>query len=116
MSNQAIQDFPINEESYMVVGDTYDGFTITMDDDGTPVDLTNVAIYLTCKVKGKKFLNLSEGNGITKTDPLNGVFRVDPLVVPNYPGKMPYEIEIQLPGDVKKTYMAGHFRVKPAIN
>jgi archaellin len=101
-------DFPTLYE-----GDTHDGLSITVTtttgSTTTPVDLTNVTIAMQVRDRDDLTvlaLDLAVGTGITKTNPTDGVFTIDPFTVPTA-GTYVYDIEFTYASGAVKTYMGG---------
>lgn len=107
-------DFPALYE-----GDTHDGLSVTVETTSggstSPVDLSTVAIAMQVRdLSGTLALDLSVGSGITKTDAVNGVFRVDAFTVPAA-GSYEYDIEFTYADSSVKTYMGGKMMVVAGV-
>lgn len=85
-------------------GTTYD--TVT---GGLPIDLTGCSIVMQVRRPSllDVMLTLSVGAGLTITDAINGVFRIDSQIIdiPVYVYK--YDIQITFPNGIVKTYISG---------
>ena len=79
--------------------------TQTVDSVTTPVDLTGVGIALTFQNHNDK-VQKSIGAGVTLTDAVNGVFRIDKFALEEK-GEWHYDLQFIFPNGDVKTYLAG---------
>ena len=94
--------------------DTFDAITFTIKEDAIAVDLTGATIKIDFR-KGKNTGTLQQsftiGSGITLTDAINGVFRLDSFIN-NYDADVYYyDCEITFPSGVVRTYFKGTLTV-----
>ena len=67
-------------------GDTYDGvqFTLLNTEDSSPIDLTGVAIKIQFRYDSKIGgiqKEITDGNGVTVSDAVNGIFSIDSFLI-----------------------------------
>jgi len=103
-----------------VNGDTFDGvqftLTSTVDSVTTPIDLTDCLLFSQIKdSKGIVVRDMSISNGITVTDAVNGVFRIDSFLLTIGVGVFVYDIQLIYNSGVVKTYIKGQLTVVPDI-
>lgn len=97
-------------------GDTWNGYTIVYNLNGSPVDITDHLIEMHVKSAANELLlDLSVGSGITKLDSVNGQFRIDPLIVPDSRGQHEYDLQFTDAGGIVKTYMKGSFKIEKHV-
>lgn len=94
-------------------GDTFAGVKFTVEVNGSPMDLSSTSIE--CKFRFKKKTGvvkkiLTNGNGITITDAVNGKFEIDAFGVDLPAAVYYYDIQFTT-GQVVKTYISGEFKV-----
>lgn len=97
----------------VIRGDTYNGVEFTYLVNSVPVDLTNADIKIEFRYSsktGRLTKTIEVGNGITITDAVNGVFRINAFVVLLDVGRHYYDIQLTLNGEIK-TYVEGVFTV-----
>ena len=99
-------------------GDTYDDiqFTITIND--VALDLTGSTIR--CQFKKEKKTGalkktITNTGGITVTDAVNGVFKIDAFVLDWDEGDYYYDIKITSATDVVTTYLQGTLNVNQNV-
>lgn len=106
-------------------GDTFNGIqlTIALTSQGVtnPIDLTGaiVRMYVRKSSKCPTILELSSDSNIPEivfTDAVNGVLRIEPLIVPSVTSfKYKYDMEFTYPNGVIKTYLKGFFPIEEDI-
>jgi hypothetical protein len=91
-------------------GDTFEGVEFTLENNGSPVDLTGSSIEMMVKLvaTGTSALTVSTpSSGLTITDASNGVFEFDEQIISIDAGQYVYDIEVtDVSGDVL-TYVSG---------
>ncbi len=97
-------------------GDTFDGvqFTLLNTQNSTPIDLTGVNIKIQFRHNSKIGViqkEITDGNGITIDDAVNGVFSVDSFIIDWPPIVYYFDVEITFPNGVVKTYIQGTIKV-----
>jgi hypothetical protein len=97
-------------------GDTYDGiqFTILNTEDNSPIDLTGVSIRSQFRFGSKTGgiqKEITNGDGITLSDAVNGVFSIDSFLVDWAADFYYYDIEITFPNGIVRTYIQGNIKV-----
>lgn len=96
-------------------GATSPAITFTCDIEGVPVDLTNC--YILCQFKLGRTSNVvleleTGGNGITITNPAEGVFRIDEIDVLNLDANIYYyDIWLTFPDNTVKHWIVGTMTV-----
>lgn len=107
-----IYNFPTH-----ISGDTFDGVQFTMNLNGVPMSLTDVAIKCDFKKKNTSQLVLSMqvSSGITITDSAAGEFRINAFDVNLEPGNYEYDIQFTFPSLSKKTYIKGDWTITKQI-
>jgi hypothetical protein len=104
-------NFPIQQE-----GDTFNSvqFTCTTTSNAvtTPIDLTSVSIKMQLRktYQSEALLTLESGSGITITDAVNGVFRIDEFINISAYNYL-YDIQFTYNSGVVKTYVKGFLEV-----
>lgn len=97
---------------------TFGGATFTIKLSGTPLDLTDSAITAVFKEKycsTTNSLELSEGDGITTTEPLSGMFQLDERVITLDPATYVFNVKVVL-SDSKILYpVKGTLKVNQTI-
>jgi len=103
-----------------VNGDTFDGvqftLTSTVDSVTTPIDLTDCLLF--CQFKDSKGIvvrDMSIGNGITVTDAVDGIFRIDSFLLTIGVGTFVYDIQLIYNSGVVKTYVKGQIIILPDV-
>tara|TARA_R110002153_G_scaffold59259_2_gene161951 strand:- start:5906 stop:6262 length:357 start_codon:yes stop_codon:yes gene_type:complete len=97
-------------------GDTYDGvqFTLLNTQDNTPIDLTGVAIKsqfrYDSKIGGIQ-KEITDGNGITIDDAVNGVFSIDSFIIDWSPDIYYFDVQITFANGIVRTYIQGTIKV-----
>tara|TARA_R110000796_G_scaffold76986_1_gene171886 strand:+ start:56 stop:412 length:357 start_codon:yes stop_codon:yes gene_type:complete len=97
-------------------GDTYDGvqFTILNTLDNSPINLTGVSIRSQFRFGSKTGgiqKEITNGNGITIVDPINGVFSIDSFIIDWAADFYYYDIEMTFPNGIVRTYIQGNIKV-----
>lgn len=95
-------------------GDTLDQINFTIQEDGTPVDLTGVQILTQFKVKAKdntSVLQLSTASGLTLTDAANGIYSIDPFILDIKTGTYIYDAQFTFIDGRVKTYHCGNLPI-----
>lgn len=97
-------------------GDTYDGvqFTILNTEDSSPVDLTGVVIKVQFRFGTKVGAiekQIVTGDGITLSDPENGVFSINPFIIDWQAGSYYYDVEMTFQNGNVRTYIEGTIKV-----
>lgn len=91
-------------------GDTWDGMVVTVQSNGSPVDLTDAAIRMQVR-KGRDatpIVDVQVGSGIIIDDAVNGVFRISPVILSGSEcGNYGYDVEITFPDGRVKTWLRG---------
>jgi len=82
---------------------------------GTPIDLTGASIHIQfrfrCKT-GTIVKDVTDGNGITITDPLNGMFTLDEFTPVDWEvDTYYYDVEVTFLDGTIKTYVNGTVKV-----
>lgn len=97
----------------VINNDTYNGTTITLLNDTTPIDLTGATIELQARRKGTNELiwGIDTTDGITLSDPTNGVFTIDEQVIAATDGTFPYDVQITFIDGRIKTYISGEITI-----
>lgn len=113
---QAIYNIPNNESGYLLAGDTYNGFSVTVSEEGSPMDLTGSQIQLQAKNSfGHIVIDLKIGSGITLVDAVNGLVRVDSFPVPNIEANLDYDLQMTFSGGLVRTYLKGKIKIKQDV-
>lgn len=101
-------------------GDTFTGVrmtaTRTSNEVTNPIDLTGAVISMQVRKQAclDPIIDIStDTGGITLEDALNGIFRIEPLIVPqvnthNYV----YDLQFEFPNGVIQTYLKGNFPIQ----
>ena len=97
-------------------GDTFNGVTFTLKEgaDKTPIDLTGVSIlsqFRVNEVTGTIQKTLEIGSGITLTNAIGGVFKINPFTLNWNTGTFFYDIQITFPNGDVRTYVKGSLNV-----
>jgi len=97
-------------------GDTYDGvqFTLLNTEDNAPIDLTNVAIKIQFRYDSKIGgiqKEITNGNGITVSNAINGVFSIDSFLIDWSPDIYYFDIQMTFPNGIVRTYIQGTIKV-----
>lgn len=99
-----------------VRGDTINErkFTIsqTIGDNTSPVDLSGAVIRVDFVADSR--IKKTIGNGITVIDPPNGIFKIDNFKL-DIPGRWRYDVEIEFPDGLVKTWIKGFINIKDDI-
>ena len=101
-------------------GDTFDGlqFTILNTDGLTPIDLTGVLIKSQFRRKAKKGILVKEviiGDGITVTDAINGVFKIDSFILDWAESTYYYDVEFTFTDGTVVTYIEGSLLIEQDV-
>jgi len=89
----------------VVTGDTFESFQIVLKENSTPINLTGASIRIHFKLRNKNTLQLSNGNGITITNPTQGTFVIDTINrLDLEPGLHLGDLEITFANNVRTTY------------
>jgi hypothetical protein len=91
-------------------GDTWDGLTVRLVRNDSPVDLSGATIRM--QVRRTRcmppILDISTASGITVTDAANGEFRINPTIITaNTFGPHDYDIEITFTDGTVRTWVSG---------
>ena len=97
-------------------GDTYDGiqFTLLDTEDNSPIILTGASIRSQFRFGSKTGgiqKEITDGNGITIDDAVNGVFSIDSFIIDWAADFYYYDIQITFPNGVVRTYIQGNINV-----
>jgi len=96
-------------------GDTFDELQFTLSTSpSTPIDLTGALIKCQFRKEKKNGVlkkELTESDGITITDAINGVFRIDSFILDWTPGKYFYDIQFTFPDTTVVTYIDGSITI-----
>jgi len=98
-----------------VKNDTFRSVEFIFDDEGTPIDLTGAGIKIQfryrCKT-GKVVKEVTDGNGVTITDAINGTFKIDQFTPVDWEiGKYHYDVQITFADGSIKTYVQGNVKI-----
>lgn len=100
-------------------GDTFDGLALTYRLNATPVDLTGAYIRLHVRRSAtdrRIALNLNTDNGgIVITDAAGGNFMIPAQIIDLAPHTYVHDLEITLANGVRKTRMAGSWKITADI-
>ena len=93
-------------------GDTFDGvqFTLKNITDNIPINLTGCAIKIQFRKSapyGTLEKELTEVDGITIIDAINGVFKINAFLLDWNKATYFYDVEVTFPNNVVKTYIKG---------
>ncbi len=94
--------------------DTYKPVQFTLKINGVAEDLTGYAIRAMFRLETKTgtiVKDISVGSGITITDAVNGVFRIDSFNVDFDAADYYYDIEMTAPNTEVETYVCGQLKV-----
>jgi hypothetical protein len=91
--------------------DTFNGVQFTISVNGDLLDLTNYSIKMQARARYNlpPIFTIYDGSGITITDAVNGVFRIDPQIFHGVPGVYQYDIQLTSQDGIVKTYISGLF-------
>ena len=96
-------------------GDTWDGLALTYTLDGQPIDLSGASIRLHLRRSandGRVALSLSTDNsGILITDAAAGQFQMPAQIIDLPPHTYVHDLEITLSNGIRKTRMAGTWKI-----
>lgn len=96
-------------------GDTWDGFhTITLSQNGIPVDLTNSVISMELRHQPDSPLALrfsTTDSTIVILNPTGGIIQIPPRKIEIPPGNYVYDLQIDFPNQQTKTYMTGTWEI-----
>lgn len=97
-------------------GDTYDGvqFTLLNTEDNSPIDLTGVNIKIQFRYNSKigdLQKEINNGDGVTISDAVNGVFSIDPFLIDWKPDLYFFDIQITFLNGIVRTYIQGTIKV-----
>lgn len=111
-------DFPSH-----ISGDTWTGITsITVKTSGIPVDLTNSKIKVQVRpehdIASPVFCEfLSEKGDIVVLSPsVSGKLSIIPRIIEIPPGTYQYDLSIEFPTGIKKTYLRGNWEILSTIS
>ncbi|MEL6888550.1 MAG: hypothetical protein AAFO86_07555 [Pseudomonadota bacterium] len=90
-------------------GDTIAARTITVTQDAVPLDLTTVDIQSDFTLRDKR-TQLRIGSGITVTDAVNGVFRVDEFSL-EFSGVWQYDLQLVYADGTVRTLLVGSIEI-----
>jgi|TARA_R110000868_G_scaffold120688_1_gene320400 hypothetical protein len=96
--------------------DTFDGvrFTVIASDTLLPIDLTNVSIKTQFRYRtetGKIEKTITDLDGITIEDAVNGIFKFDAFIVDWVADVYYYDVQFTYSNGVVKTYIKGTVKV-----
>ena len=94
-------------------GDTFSGVEFEVIVNANPKDLTNTGIKVYFRRESKTGAvqkSIANGTGITKSDPTNGIFQIDPFTVDFPAGTYYYDIQFNDSG-VINTYVGGYWNI-----
>jgi len=97
-------------------GDTYDGvqFTLLNTEDSSPIDLTGVSIKIQFRYNSKIGgiqKEITDGNGVTISNAVNGVFSIDPFLIDWAPDIYYFDVQMTFTNGVVRTYIQGTIKV-----
>ena len=97
-------------------GDTYDGvqFTLLNTEDSSPIDLTGVNIKIQFRYHSKiggVQKEISNGNGVTISDAINGIFSIDSFLIDWAPDIYYFDVQTTFLNGVVRTYIQGTIKV-----
>lgn len=97
-------------------GDTFDGiqFKILGTENGSPIDLTGVAIRTQFRYDSRTGgiqKEITDGNGITISDAVNGIFSIDSFLLDWAADLYYFDVEITFPNGTVRTYIQGTIKV-----
>jgi len=90
-------------------GDTIAARTVTVAQDGSPLDLSAVDIQMDLVLRGIR-VKFRVGSGITKTDAAGGVFRVDEFKLMHV-GTWKYDLQLVYADGATRTLLFGRLSV-----
>lgn len=99
-------------------GDTFSGRTITILIGPIPANLTGATIQCDFRQnspEGPVALTMTNGTGITITNPTAGIFQFDSQIIDMPAGIYFYDIEIRFQNGTVKTYIEGTWLILPSI-
>jgi hypothetical protein len=90
-------------------GDTVAAFGYRLKLNGEPVDLTGATITMKFKRQGQSTISLTLTTvaGITITNAVDGLFRVDAMICPLTSGTYNYDVEVTFENNVVETWIEG---------
>lgn len=98
-----------------VKNDTFRSVEFILEEDGVAIDLTGVSIRTQfryrCKT-GRIVKDISNGSGITLTDPLNGTFKIDEFTPVDWEvDTYFYDVQITFTDNTIKTFVQGTVKI-----
>lgn len=102
-----------------VKGNTFRSVGFRVSENGDPVDLTGAALLMQFKPSANAdiyALQLTDGLGMTITDPTDGKFEIDEQVIDIPAGTYLWDIRITLASGFVFTWFRGSFRVYQNIS
>ena len=97
---------------------TFNGTQITFENlvsgVNVPIDLTGALLTMQLKKTASSTADkiFTIGNGLTVTNPIDGIVTIDPFLVGLSPYKYLYDFKVQFPDGTITTYLTGTFEVK----
>lgn len=96
-------------------GDTFSEVPFQINVNTVPLDLTGAVIRMQLRTDygGDVYLDLTsvESNGITITNPTNGEFKINDIIIDIQPLSYKYDIQITLSNGEVKTWITGIFNI-----
>jgi len=96
-------------------GDTFDEVNFEMLSDGLPIDLTDAVIKMELRTECGGIVALSltsvANAGITITDEVNGLFKINEQIIDIAPNTYKYDIEITFADGTVKSWISGTFNI-----
>ena len=102
-------------------GDTFNGvqFQLKNKSDNTPIDLTDASLKTQFRkdtATGDVQLEITDGNGITVVDAVNGIFKFDAIEDLDWSVRTyVYDVEITFLSGFIRTYVKGGMKVKQDV-
>lgn len=93
--------------------DTYGGVSFEIIVNSNPLSLVGSSIKMEVRKNrdDNPIITLTNGNGITITDAINGKFEIDEQILSGNPDDYNYDIQITLASGKVKTYIKGDFTI-----
>lgn len=98
-------------------GNTFDGLQFEVIINGSPKDLTHTTIKIDFRRGSKTGViekSLTNGLGITITDPVHGIFKMD-MILADMPSAIYYYDVLFIDGSVRKTYIEGTWAINQNV-
>ena len=90
-------------------GDTINARTITIQQDSSPLDITTIDVQADFTLRDQR-IKRRVGNGITKTDPANGVFSIDQFSL-GLTGLWSYDVQLIYADGTVRTIIVGSIEI-----